>query len=143
LVLNNQFLAEIISYLRSARKSAGMEKRRTARMEIQHKVHVTPLNPAGGLGESFSVITRDISLEGIGLFTARPLRGGQQFIVRLPRSEKETAFILCTSMFCGVLADGLFTIGAKFSRVMDPEEADQLQYASSSEQQRIAQSVVS
>ena len=143
MVLNGQQFAEIVSYLRS--KSAGpppgSDKRRTSRMEIKSRIVITPIRDGAACPQA-SVLTRDISLEGVGLLAAVPLVKSQQFIALLPRNDRETFFVLCEVMFCGVVADGMFTLGCRFLKLIPAEAATKLQSSNEAAIARIRESVL-
>jgi len=143
MVLSGQQFAEIVSYLRtkSAAAPAGSDKRRTSRMELKSRIVITPIRDGAACPQA-SVLTRDISLEGVGLLTAVPLTKGQQFIALLPKSDRVTIFVLCEVMFCGVVADGMFTLGCRFTKVIPTEAALKIQSSNDAAIARIRESVL-
>ena len=111
-----QNLAEIMESLRREGDPAGMEKRQATRMSIQGRVQVVPVE--GDSHKPFTVLLRDISLTGIGMLQSRSMPPGQQFVVMFPRAKLEPLSVLCVSRFCRELADGLFNVGAAFTKVV-------------------------
>jgi len=143
MLISAQQFAEIVNYLRNkASVSLGSEKRRTTRMELRAKVICTPIND-GMPGQRFSVLTRDLSMEGIGLLTAIPIKQGQQFIAMLPRNDAETVFILCDVMHCGVVADGMFALGCRYLKVLTKDLAHKIEDAGAKDTARIREKVLS
>src|SRR4051794_26340447 len=122
-------MAEIVAHARAlAMRQGGAENRRTARMEFQHKVRVIPVID-GGAGPSFTVFSRDISQEGLGVFTARAMRPGELFLFSLPRNERDTIFVLGQVVYCAPQADGLFAAGIKFTRMIERSAAPRVEDA--------------
>ena len=142
MVLTAQQYAEIVNYLRNRLgPGAGSEKRRTTRMELRSRIICTPITD-GMPGQRFSVLTRDISMDGIGLLTAIPIKQGQQFIAMLPRNDAETVFVLCDVMHCGVLADGLFSLGCRFLKLLKKDEAHKIEDHGAKDLGRIREKVL-
>src|SRR4051812_43327569 len=61
------------------------EGRQAARMAISARIDVSFIE-GRGLGRTFSVITRDISLTGVGVLQAVPVKPRREVILTLPRS---------------------------------------------------------
>ena len=143
MVLNGQQFAEIVSYLRNKASAAGAgsDKRRTSRMDLKSRIVINPIRE-GALGPAAAVLTRDISLDGLGLLAAVPLAKGQQFIALLPRSDRDTVFILTEVVFCGVVADGMFSLGCHFMKVIPRDAALKLQSSNEAAIARIRESVL-
>src|SRR5215469_6015612 len=124
MVLSSQQFAEVVNYLRSrAGLSLGSEKRRTTRMELRAKIVVAPVID-GRCPRRVNVLTRDISIEGIGLLTAVAIKDNHQFVAFLPRSDSTTVFVLTRVLHCAVVADGLFSLGCQFDKVLTPQAAE-------------------
>ena len=118
MVLNGQQFSEVVSYLRDkvAASMAGSEAAHQPDGSEEPHHHHSHSQWLGG--DRVSVLTRDISLEGIGLLAAVPIAKGEQFIALFPRSETETVFVLCETMYVAVVADGMFTLGCRFVKVL-------------------------
>jgi hypothetical protein len=110
-----QHLAEVVEAIRKAEAAGnGNDKRRFARITIVTKVEI--LNPSNG--RTYTALTRDLSLEGLGLIQSVPMTRGQQITVSLPRSAKHGPLaVQCTVMHIRELADGVWGIGALFVAV--------------------------
>ena len=140
--LDSQQYEQVLGVLRTRVPPSGSEKRRTARVELNSQLIVMPIRD-GKCPEQVSVLTRDISMEGIGLLTTAPLRKGQKFVTLLPRTATETVFVLTEAMYCGVVANGMFTIGCRFVKVLPAKSAESLQPISTQEVERVRRSVLS
>lgn len=110
-------------------------------MEINYPVRLIPINGSEA-GPAFTALTRDISNDGVGLFSSRAMRPAESYVVRLPRSDHDFVFVLGIVRYCGAQADGLFTIGFRFSRIIDGDTLAKLQDGQV-ERQRISSSVLS
>jgi hypothetical protein len=113
-----QDLGDILTALRAAQDTKGHERRNSARMEVQAQVKVVPFED-GVPAEPFTCMTRDVSFKGIGLLQSRQPPRGSQFVVTLPKRGGESMSILCTVMYCRVLADGIYNVGAAFQQPYD------------------------
>src|SRR4051794_17183362 len=142
--LTVQDFAEIVSALRGEAASLGaQEKRRAVRMEVNSKLVVGVLNDET-VGRTYSVLTRDISLAGIGLLQSIALQQGQEFVLSLPRTHgKPPLFFVTVVMHCRPLADGLYGLGCEFVRQAPPEMGQKLMRDENNEHARIRNSVLS
>lgn len=143
MILNGQQFSEVVSYLRDkvAASMAGSEKRRTSRMDLKSRIIIIPVRSGSG-PDRVSVLTRDISLDGIGLLSGVPIPKDQQFIALLPRNDNDTIFVLCEAMYCVVVADGMFTVGCRFIKIVQREAAAKLQTPDEAAVARIRESVL-
>jgi hypothetical protein len=116
--LRAQDLADILTALRMAQETAGHERRRSTRLDVQAQVKVIPFED-GHLGESFTCMTRDVSFKGLGLLQSTKATRGSQFVITLPRRGGESMLMLCTVMYCRELADGIYNVGASFIRTFE------------------------
>ena len=110
-----QDLGDILAGLRAAEDTKGHERRVSTRMDVQARVTVVPFNN-GHLAESFTCMTRDLSFKGIGLLQSRKAAIGSQFVVTLPKPDGQSMPVLCAVAYCRELADGIYNVGATFSR---------------------------
>ena len=113
-----QELADVLTALRAAQEAAGHERRRSTRLDVQAQVRVIPFED-GLLGKPFTCMTRDVSFKGLGLLQSRQAARGSQFVITLPRRGGAWMSMLCTVMYCRELADGIYNVGASFSRTFD------------------------
>lgn len=142
MVLTAQQFSEALRFLRTREALVrGAEKRRATRMDVKAKLIIAPVT-SSGCGQRIGMLTRDISLDGLGLLTAVPILKGQRFIALLPLSESSTLFVLSEVMYCAVAADGLFTLGCQFVKVLPPQAAEKLLTAKPADVDRIRQSVL-
>lgn len=142
MVLTAQQFSEVLRFLRGREALLrGNEKRRATRMDVKAKLIIAPVT-SSGCGERIGMLTRDISLDGLGLLTAIPMLKDQRFIALLPVSDSTTLFVLTEIMYCAVVADGLFTLGCRFVKVLPAQAADKLLSAKPADVARIKQSVL-
>jgi hypothetical protein len=93
------------------------DRRRFTRFVVQARLPIWPVNK--NRGNASSILTRDISMEGIGLIWPRLPKDGEQFILALPREKKGHAPILCTIRHIRPLAQDVWGVGAQFSKVLE------------------------
>lgn len=141
--LSVQDFAEIVGALRGqASDLNAQEKRRAVRMTVTSKLVVGVLKD-DAVGRTYSVLTRDISLAGIGLLQSIALQQGQEFVLSLPRQHgKPPLFFVTVVMHCRPLADGLYGLGCEFVRQAPLEMGQKLMRDESNEQGRIRNSVL-
>jgi hypothetical protein len=113
-----QDFGNILATLKAAEETKGHERRTTTRMDVQAQVKVVPIKD-GKPAEPFTCMTRDLSFKGIGLLQSRQSARGSQFVITLPKKDGESASILCMVLYCRVLADGIYNVGAEFLRPYD------------------------
>jgi hypothetical protein len=131
----------IFEALRVAGTSRGSEKRQATRMDVQTKLSLASLAD-GKINRCYSALSRDISASGIGFFQYAPLTNGERFLICFPFG-KEELIIVCSSMFCRPLAEGLFGVGAQFEAIAEAAIIEQLKAARSGAVDRIRQSILS
>jgi hypothetical protein len=140
MILSARDFAGVVNFLkRHGQAAAGAEKRRTTRLEIQCKLVVAVPRKDGS--RTFTTLGKDISLEGVGLLSSVALPKAQEIVLYLPQSDVQTLLVLSTVMFCAPIADGIFTLGCRFDRLMDPASAAWLDGSGKSEQDRIRKMV--
>ncbi|CAN5447018.1 hypothetical protein BH09PLA1_BH09PLA1_15480 [soil metagenome] len=97
----------------------------------------------GAIASSFSVLTRDISLAGIGLLQSIAIQEGQEFVLGLPRKAgKAPLFLVSVVMHSRPLADGVYGLGCEFVRAAPPALGEKIMNDESSEHARIRNSVL-
>ena len=142
MVLTAQQFSEVLQFLRGREAAMkGAEKRRATRMDVKARIIIAPVSNTG-CGERVGMLTRDISLDGMGLLTALPILRGQIFLALLPKSENETLFVLTEVIYCGVVADGLFSLGCRYAKVVPAQLAEKLLTAKPQDVARIRESVL-
>jgi hypothetical protein len=105
----------------SSSSTAGAEKRRASRMDLQAKVVVAPFSAPGKLGKPLNTLTRDISFTGIGLLNTAEMEKESLLVIRLPRNNKPSLLVLAKVMHCRQLADNLYAIGAEYMEMLETE----------------------
>ena len=134
--------ADVVAALKGAAEKAGAnEKRLAARMTICAKLNVYLLQN-GDLVRSFSVLTRDISITGIGLLQGIAVSGEQSVVLQLPRGLAESLCMVCRVMHCRPLADGIMAVGMEYVEKATPEITKAILANSVHERIRISQSVL-
>lgn len=140
-MLTSQQLAEVVEYLRAHGLCGGSEKRRATRMQVQAKVLVGRVVD-GKLVQSFSSLTKDISLHGVGLIQGLVVDPGQELILNLPRTKGLPVYVRARICHCRDLAEGLFSVGAEFVATVSKELADALEQSGEAELLRIRRSIL-
>jgi hypothetical protein len=126
--LTAQQYGEIVSHFRQGGSAASREKRRASRVEVTGKIDVAVL-AKGAPAKRFSVCTRDISINGIGLLSSVAIEKGQPFVAILPRGKSQPIHVMCESTHCGPIADGIYSVGCRFTRVITAEVFAKLEAA--------------
>jgi len=124
--LTAQQFSEILSFLRPRSEAVfGSDKRRTTRLDLKSEITITPVvNRA--CQQRVTVLTRDISMEGVGILSAHELSDGQQFIAMLPRGENNVVLVLCQVVHSCIACDGIFSLGCRFVQVLTPHSVQKL-----------------
>lgn len=128
MILSNQLYGEVLNHLSVKSLAGGSDKRRTTRVDLNARIDVAILEK-GAPPRQIAVFIRDISIEGTGLLSGVEMRKDQHLVVVLPRSNSAAACVLCIVTFCAPLADGIFNIGCKFVKVIEPETFEKLHVA--------------
>ena len=118
--LSAQHLAEVVEALRHERAGCGHERRQVTRLEVQTSLQIARYRD-GICTEEINVLTRDISIGGIGLLQSVAMEVGEQVVVRLPRLERPPLFVLSAVTHCRRLGDGLWGVGMRFQRLLTLE----------------------
>lgn len=117
--LSAQHFAEVVEALRQGSAAAsGHERRQITRIESQCQVRIARY-VNGSSTEEFSVLTRDISIGGIGLLQSVPMHAGEEIVVRLPRVDRPPLFVLSRITHCRQMADGIYGIGVQYCRLLN------------------------
>lgn len=116
-----QHFAEVLSALRAEAASGAHERRQVTRIEVQAPVKVARYD-AGVISDERTVLTRDLSIGGLGMLFDVQLPVGQELIVRLARvARKPPLVILCRVTHCRQLADSMFGVGILFHHLLDED----------------------
>ena len=134
--------ADVISALKGPmERAAPTEKRRAARMTVTARVTLHLVDNNRVL-RSFSAITRDISITGVGLLQSVAMSMNQNVVIALPRPTNTPLFVVATVVACRPLADGLVTVGLEFAEMASKETIDILLDDGSREKARIQESML-
>jgi hypothetical protein len=130
--ISAQHFAEVVESFKAIEASSNAsDKRRFSRFAVVAKVSVL----AHGTGRAYAALTRDVSLEGLGLMQSIPMKQGEQFSVALSRIKGGPIIALCTVMHARELAEGIWGIGAHYisanpqdpnAKKSDPNEAKRI-----------------
>ena len=74
----------------------------------------------GNVNRVYDAMTRDISMNGMGLLQAMIMARGETFLACLPLGKEEMV-VKCKVTFCRNLAAGIFGVGAEFTAKVDPQ----------------------
>ena len=142
MVLSTQQFASVINFLRAnAGVSRGSEKRRATRMGLECKIKIAPVTD-GRTGAPVTVLTRDLSMEGMGIMTAVALKQGQQFVALLPVSDSETLCVLTEVLHSFVVADGIYSLGCRFGQVLSKHATQQIHEGNPADAARVRDSIL-
>jgi hypothetical protein len=98
-------------------KTGSSDKRRFTRLKVQGKVTLTD----AATSQSHTAMTRDLSLNGMGVVQSIPARNGQELTATLPRSENNSVQIYCTVVEARPLAEGLYALHMQFEGMLNPQ----------------------
>lgn len=93
------------------------EQRQRPRVGVKGRVTVIPFNDSLGL-LPFTVAVRDLGPGGLGFLYGKKIALDEQFVVLLPVAGDGPLAVLCTVAYWQPLAENLYAIGAKFTRVL-------------------------
>jgi PilZ domain len=95
------------------------DDRRTPRFKLNTQVVMTSwADPK----RTFGVRVDDLSIGGLGILHNQRVSLDEQIVVHLPRRDNESLPVLCSVIYWEPIAENLFSIGAKFERVLDDAE---------------------
>jgi hypothetical protein len=133
-------LVEAFQTLDQAASSDSSDKRQATRMAIQTQFKVAPAQ-GNMISGTYSVLSRDLSICGIGFFQSTSALIGERFLASLPYG-KESLVIHCRVMFCRTLAQGLFGVGAQFEERADAATIALLENAIDPAERRIQDAIL-
>ena len=93
------------------------EQRRTPRTPMSVQAALMPFSDRFAL-ETIVAPVRNVSRGGFGFLHERQIPLGEQFALVLPEASGRPLVILCTVAYWQPLAEDLFSIGARFCRVL-------------------------
>ena len=109
--ISAQHFAEVVESFKAIEASSNAsDKRKFSRFAVVAKVSVL----AHSTARTYAALTRDVSLEGLGLMQSMPMKQGEQFSVALSRLKGGPIIALCTVMHARELAEGIWGIGAHY-----------------------------
>jgi hypothetical protein len=94
------------------------QRRREPRVGVRARATLIPLTVDAGLGATpLAVPVRDLSTGGVGFLHAAKVNLDAQFVALLPHGEDSVA-VLCQVAYYQPLGERLFSVGARFVRVL-------------------------
>jgi hypothetical protein len=117
--LSSEQFAELTSSFNAHETPRKHERRRAARLELQSRVHISPIVDGEKLPPTLVTVC-DFSARGMAFLHNGNLPAGQQFITELPRRSGGTVELLCTVVHCRPSTSTLYCIGAEFTCTLQP-----------------------
>lgn len=118
--LSAQQFAEIVSTFAGPQAGQDVDKRQASR--VIHTCRVPIVFDHNSAEEREEIVTIvDLSSRGVGLLHREKLRRGQQFVLQLNRPKGKPAMVLCAVAHCRRHGKGIFSVGAEFTCVLNPE----------------------
>jgi hypothetical protein len=115
---------QIVSDLRSkfVDRRRSNERRAAPRVGLRAQIRLIPCR--GGVPAKIqSAWIRDISHDAVGLILREALVPGTTIVLSLPGSRSQTLDLLFDIVRCTPLSNGQFSIGARFQRLVTPNDA--------------------
>ena len=94
------------------------EQRRGGRARADVEATILPFSDAFAL-RAMQVSLRDVSRGGFGFLHERPVPLGESFGLVLAEREGPPAIVLCNVVFWQPISKDLYTVGAKFTRMLN------------------------
>jgi hypothetical protein len=123
LKLTSQQFARVLETLQKSSNSGGHEKRQFPRFEVQTRLTLATLADKK-VGRIYVAFSRDVSCNGVGMLQHAQFAANEKFLVHFP-CEKGPMLLICKSLFCRPLAEGIFNVGGAFESEADTDLADQ------------------
>jgi PilZ domain len=121
--LTAEQFAEIVGHLNGiASPESAKDKRRATRIERRTRITIAPV-AGGGCGDPATplvVMVKNLSSRGMALIADREIPPGAQYMLRLAHEDGQRAPVelLCTSVHCKEVSDGVFSVGAEFTCIV-------------------------
>jgi hypothetical protein len=114
--LSTQQFGEVVEAMRvEAACNRHHERRMATRIEIHTTIQIAHC-PNGLPQDDITVLTRDISIGGIGLEVAYAIAHNELLLLRLPRLNRGALVMLGRCTFSRPLADQIYSVGVSFIR---------------------------
>lgn len=114
-----RLLSELLLTLKTdATRRRATDKRSAPRVGIRHPVRVSPAGSAPG--EAVTSWIRNLSANGIGLLTRKPLEAGTEFVVPFERGDAKPLHILYRATHLVRLGPELFAVGGRVVCIVEP-----------------------
>ena len=113
---------QIVAHLRSEHVDArSRERRASPRAGLRFQVQLIVCRPDSGAKVQPAGL-RDISRDGIGFVFHESIEPGTFVVLTLPGPLSRTLDVLFLVVRCQPLSNGQFSVGARFQRVIKPED---------------------
>ena len=117
--LSAELFNEIVANLKSDTATSRIhEKRAEGRVGLRSKLDLILFAFADTGEERATVWVRDVSIKGLGIVCSIRMAEGLEFIAQFTRDDQSPVSVLYKVHYCRRIARGLFSVGAKFERVM-------------------------
>jgi len=136
-----QFSAVVTEFQVREAKAAGSEKRSVTRIAIHAPIEAAVYD--GMFSRLFTMLCRDISLEGIGLMTGVAFQSGQNLVAKLLTCHGPPIYVLCAVMHCRVMAENIFVLGCRFASMLNEQQVRDLENHGEDQMRRARQSILS
>jgi hypothetical protein len=116
---------EIVTRLRSEHSgSRSHERRRSPRVGLRVQIQLIPCRAGKGKATLQTAWLRDISADGAGIVFHEKLDVGTFLVVCFPRKKGQPLDVLYVVTRCTRLNDKHFSIGARFLRIIAPDDVN-------------------
>jgi hypothetical protein len=118
--LSRELFNLIIAQLKGS-GGGNNDKRKTPRVGLRNRVFLTPMKgPDKKASQSYGVIVRDLSPDGIGILHHRKIPADTLFAIRLPAPEAGDMLAIYRVEHCETLEEDLYRIGGSLVKLCDP-----------------------
>lgn len=117
--LSQELFDELVSGAAFERRSAAAHQRQSPRALLGIEVMVLRLGD-GRDGKPEPATLVDLSMRGVGLEMCESIHAGDQFALRLKGRDGSTLWIQCQGVRWSVLDGARFSVGATFTRILNP-----------------------
>lgn len=132
--------SEIVGRLRASAPSTQSEGRSASRMEVMARVSAHIVEGTT-IKRSYSLLMRDISLTGMGVFQSLALSPHTEIVLELPRHADP--LLVCGSVtHCINIADGIVSLGIVFTSLANAELSALLAKHRADEQARVQRAMI-
>jgi hypothetical protein len=110
-------IAKVISALEGSGERTEHVARKHERTAFRQRVTLTLLSQRDR--PQMSVVTRDISVGGVGFLSRRLFQSDEHFVLHLPTADGKSKLMLCQTRYCQYVTGALYNVGATFCEVAE------------------------